>query len=119
MFKIIRFSQSRIGTHGVLLKGELPLCVTLELPWKDNKRNESCIPEGVYYCEKGLKYVRVNGVNSRSGILIHSGNTTSDTSGCILVGQQFSPLGIVNSKYALEDFLKAIPDTFKLTIERS
>lgn len=119
MFKIIRFSESRLGTHGVLLKGELPLCVTLELPWLENKRNISCIPEGVYYCEKGLKYVRVNGVNNRSGILIHSGNTIADSSGCILVGQQFSALGIINSKYALEDLLKAVPDTFKIEIERS
>ncbi|MDE0724578.1 MAG: DUF5675 family protein [Alphaproteobacteria bacterium] len=68
-----------------------PPLYTLENPWKENKRNVSCIPAGVYTCVKhhGKKYKdvwRLENVKDRSAILIHAGNTASDTEGCILVG---------------------------------
>ena len=52
---------------------------TLELPWLDNKRNISCIPEGEYECvrykstKRGIVY-KVLAVEDRSDILIHIGN---------------------------------------------
>ena len=54
-------------------------CKTLELPWKDNQHNISCIPENKYYCEKhirpsGAKSFLVKDVPDRTDILIHSGN---------------------------------------------
>lgn len=36
------------GTNGELTINGLPICFTIELPWKDNKRKVSCIPEGRY-----------------------------------------------------------------------
>ena len=73
--------------HGV----NHPPLYTLENPWKENMRNVSCIPAGVYTCVKhhGKKYKdvwRLKDVEGRSAILIHAGNLTEDTQGCILVG---------------------------------
>mgnify|MGYP003134269587 CR=1 FL=1 len=68
---------------------------SLELPWKDNEKSVSCIPEGVYGCrvryrnESGsYDYVHllVKDVPNRSHILFHKGNYPSDTRGCILTG---------------------------------
>lgn len=72
--------------------GDLKL-VTLELPSLNNAPDKSCIPEGMYTClnHNGSDLAKADcwalqNVPSRSGILIHIGNTTEDTVGCILVG---------------------------------
>ena len=67
-------------------------CDTLELPWRDNKKNISCIPTGVYkvkkrYSEKHKNHLHITGVTGRSYILIHSGNYNTHTLGCVLVGE--------------------------------
>ena len=56
---------------------------TLELPWRGNLRQRSCIPVGTYQC--GLvnspKFGRVYGVANvpgRSHVLIHSANLAGD-----------------------------------------
>ncbi len=82
----------------------LLVCSTLELPWKDNARNVSCIPEGTYQFAKrkiGSFYARyskrlghdftiqVKGVPDRDYILVHIGNVLEDTRGCVLVGRRF------------------------------
>ena len=46
MLKLVRVTTGMDGTFGVLIKDGVPLCVTLELPWRDNERSISCIPEG-------------------------------------------------------------------------
>lgn len=77
-------------TLGVLYIDETFFCFTLEPSWKKNKFN-SCIPDGTY---KLIHYTSgkfgrcliVDKVKGRSGILIHKGNTSKDTTGCILVG---------------------------------
>jgi len=64
---------------------------TLELPWKDNKTNISCIPSGTYTFQKIQRtsnkqpalYLR--DVTNRSEILIHQGNKPTHTQGCILI----------------------------------
>jgi hypothetical protein len=72
-------------------------CYTLELPWRDNEPELSCIPEGVYSCglrpsakfgnsTGGMAY-HIQPVPGRTDILIHAGNSTRDTHGCILVGE--------------------------------
>lgn len=82
------------GTFGVLLADGAPFAVTLERPWRDNRRGESCIPPGDYTC------VRVNSpkfgptwmvmdVPERSEILFHAGNVFTDSHGCILVAERY------------------------------
>jgi len=91
--KLIRTSYNDDCTRGVLIVGD-DVFYTLELPWKNNERNVSCIPVGTYkaihlprsHSGKYHNVYHVQQVAGRSGILIHAGNTTTDTDGCILIG---------------------------------
>ena len=70
---------------------QLDTIFTLELPDKNNERRESCIPCGTYPVQKysSQKFPNVfelKNVPKRDKILIHTGNFTADTLGCILVG---------------------------------
>lgn len=72
-------------------------CDTLELTWKENKTNISCIPTGEYivkkrYSKKFKNHLHITEVIGRTHILIHSGNFYTDILGCVLVGK----LGYVN-----------------------
>lgn len=69
-------------------------CVTLELPWRDNAEDVSCIPPGTYkaritYSNKFKRALpELLDVPGRSKVRIHAGNTTRDTQGCVLVGEE-------------------------------
>ena len=93
-------------------------CKTLELPWKDNSHNISCIPEGIYglkqySSQKHPKNYEVAGVPDRDYVLIHKGNYNTDIQGCILVGDSYGDLNndgeqdILNSGNTHDKFLKA------------
>ena len=57
---IFRLRRSDQGTEGLLVSGDFHL-KTLELPWRENQRQISCIPPGEYNVEIRLsnKYGRV------------------------------------------------------------
>lgn len=121
-----RLSMTDKGTLGIILLDGKPLFPTLELPWKDNKQNVSCIPAGEYkavyiFSEKFQKNLFVlQGVQGRDLIEIHIGNTIEDTHGCILIGMQFSlsEFAIVNSKLAFDNFMFMAPkEGFILTMK--
>jgi hypothetical protein len=121
-----RFRQDAQGTFGIMTVNNQQLCVTCEDPWNGNKNNISCIPEGAYKVlrRESPKYKHhwhVQDVPSRSLILIHNGNTTNDTEGCILVGESLatSQLGkqaITSSLKTMARLRKTLPDTFTLII---
>lgn len=72
-------------------------CFTLELPYLDNARYISCIPEGEYgyfYREskKNGRVLQLEGVPDRTAIQIHTGNFTRQIEGCILVGRSITYL---------------------------
>lgn len=79
------------GTNGILqITGdEKPVCNTIELPWKDNQHNISCIPEGRYrvkmrFTQKRQWHMIVLGVKDRALILIHPANiAVFELQGCI------------------------------------
>lgn len=101
-------------------------CLTLELPWRNNQRNISCYPAGIY---KVQKHKRPNGrwsfwvkdVPGRTAILFHAGNyiasQTSHSAGCTLVGFRYDDIDkdgiidIVDSNKALQMLLDLMPDT--------
>lgn len=102
-------------------------CHTLELPWKDNQRNISCIPKGEYEVKKRTskrfkEHFHITGVDNRSYILIHSGNYHHQIRGCVLVGDDLRDINgdnrmdVVNSKSTLNKLLDLMPDQFKLEI---
>lgn len=106
------YSDREVGTLGVMLIGGRPVLSTLELPYRQNLREESCIPCGEYRYEMvvsgryGVTY-GVMGVPGRDGILFHVGNSTEDTHGCILVGTRVEGSGkLVESREAMGRFVE-------------
>jgi hypothetical protein len=86
---------------------------TLELPWKNNRREVSCIPTGVYRCvpHNGTLFkdvYRLEDVPNRTAILIHTGNTVLDIRGCILIGLNTGRMqdrpAVIESRDALRKF---------------
>jgi len=135
----------RYPNQDIQTKGELSIyhgdkvvfnCKTLELPWKDNKRNISCIPEGTYRVERYWheffgNCFWVKDVPGRTGILIHIGNYAgsinpktkrSDIQGCILPGMKFVDIDgdgiedVSSSGDAMRELNINIPDTMELVI---
>src|SRR5436190_10748181 len=77
------------GTNGDLLLDGEKVCSTIELPWKENKTQVSCIPEGKYELKKryterfGNHFILMN-VPNRSFILLHAANDAlKEMRGCI------------------------------------
>lgn len=129
-------------THGTLTVTdeetgvEVFKCRTLELPWLDNQRNISCIPEGYYDVDfrtsaKYPKHFILNDVPGRSFILIHQANYVgsknprtgfSDLRGCIAVGSKYGDINadgipeILNSMKTLNELIKVAPNGFVLEI---
>lgn len=77
------------GTNGELLLDGARVCYTIELPWKNNQRQVSCIPEGKYslrrrYTPRFGWHLWVENVPGRDGILIHAANDAlREIKGCI------------------------------------
>jgi hypothetical protein len=103
---LTRHHRSDQGTEGILSVPSLFFsCFTLELPWRDNLRNISCIPPGSYRLawrvSKKKSAYHIQNVPNRSYILIHSGNFAGDVTkgfkthaqGCVLLGQRMGDLG--------------------------
>lgn len=116
-------------TLGSLYEGPVRLCKTMELPWKDNAHNISCIPEGSYmvireaFTEKHpYPHFRVMDVPNRNGILLHRITYVKDLRGCIGIGTAFGDLNkdgipdIVGSGVALQALYDMCPDVLTLTI---
>lgn len=119
-----RVNSTDQGTHGILTVGDL-VFHTIELPWRDNASNISCIPVGEYKCRKvnsprfGSVY-HVQNVPGRSNVLIHSGNYAGDTTkgyrthshGCILIGKKFGQIqgqdAVLLSRFALTELHNAM-----------
>ena len=77
-----RGTSTDAGTFGVMTFGS-EVVHTVELPWRDNARQRSCIPLGTYKCAivKSPRFGRVYGLSNvpgRSHVLIHSANFGGD-----------------------------------------
>ena len=117
--------------------GELEfICKTLELPYRDNERNVSCIPEGFFdvlprQSPKYGNHLHITGVPNRSLILIHHGNYVGspnpktglpDIRGCVLVGKDHIDITgdgikeVTASKNTMKELMKVAPDGFVLEV---
>ena len=114
---LIRDTFSENSTLGELFLNGERMCDTLENPWKNNKKNVSCIPRGEYKVRLRLAresatrdylHLLVEDVENRSYILVHRGNTPKDTSGCILVGLGSQQDFVSNSVLAMDLLIKEI-----------
>lgn len=102
-------------------------CRTLELPDKGNQTLISCIPEGVYDCEKRWSkrfkdHFHIKDVTGREWILVHNANFVRELLGCVAVGLAHTDIDgdglrdVTRSKSTLKDLNRELPDKFKLTI---
>jgi hypothetical protein len=88
------------GTNGKLeCEGKL-ICLTIELPWKNNETKVSCIPEGKYFIKKRYSkkfqwHLEVLNVKNRSFILFHpANNALQELNGCIAPVTKLSGPGL-------------------------
>lgn len=78
-----------MGTNGELFLNGNKVCSTIELPWKQNQPQVSCIPEGRYalkkrYTRRFGHHLHVIDVKGRQWILIHAANDAlKEIKGCI------------------------------------
>ena len=125
---ILRLEHTHTETIGVLFLDGKAICWTLELPYRGNRVNISCIPEGLYECEKIESPAHgecfwVKDVPHRSDILLgHVGNSHNDTEGCIVLGTYPADIipnqlrGIMQSTKAVKAFRDATDEVTKLTL---
>jgi len=89
----------------------LPFCMGVELPWRNNEPDVSCIPAGTYYAgliesgKHGTVY-ELRGVPQRTDIQIHSANFASQLKGCLAPGKKIDTFkggkrGVTFSKVTL------------------
>src|SRR5690606_17950881 len=80
-----------------LFAGAEFICFTIELPWLENRKQRSCIPEGRYLLTPRVSprfgdHILVNQVPFRNGILFHAANNAlKELKGCI------APVSIVTA----------------------
>lgn len=128
---IERYDHGKKQTLGRLFvldgKRVVYTCHTLELPWKNNQFQVSCVPEGVYQVvrrtsAKFKNHFHLTNVPGRTYILIHAGNYYTDILGCILVGKGLADINndglkdVTSSKAALTDLLALMPSNFEIEI---
>ena len=104
------------------------ICDTLEPTWRDYKGGEmkipkkSAIPEGSYRVvvtksQRFQKYLPLLvGVPGFEGVRIHAGNTSRDTEGCILVGQNLLVGKVLWSQITLEKLMELIKNEKKISL---
>lgn len=116
---LLRDTYTEKSTIGELFLNKESFCDTLELPWRDNQRSVSCIPEGIYKVRLRLPresatrnyiHLLIKDVPNRDYILLHIGNTAKDTRGCILVGKGSQQDIVHNSTLAMDLLIKEIID---------
>lgn len=103
-------------------------CKTLELPWRNNERQRSCIPVGTYEVvprtsPKFAKHYHIKDVPNRDWILIHTGNYHTQILGCVLVGATLADingdgeLDVTSSRVTLNKILALAPKGFQLIVQ--
>ncbi len=99
------------GTNGEII---YRVCNSIELPWLQNQRNISCIPEGRYelkerYTPQRGTHLIVTDVPKRSGILFHpANNALTELLGCIAPVTTHTGPGKGSQSRLANDKLKAL-----------
>lgn len=113
------------GTEGVLCIPEYQFSLySIELPWRNNQQDISCIPPGIYdleWTEGKYPGFRLIGVPGRSNIEIHKGNWAgdvslglkSDSEGCIHLGMDRGVLSNQKAVKASTDAVEAFNNLLK------
>jgi len=130
-----RSNSTDQGTFSVFVCPEADFtCRFIELPWRDNINQLSCIPTGDYIVKPynspkfGLVFC-INNVPNRTSILVHSGNFAgniekgwkTNSLGCLLPGERIGTINgqnaVLGSKIAANKFIQYMGmEDFKLKI---
>ena len=84
---------------------------------KKKVKGETAIPTGIYhvYITYSPKYKKqmplIDGVKGYSGIRIHSGNTSKDTEGCLIVGKNKQVGKVLESRKTYNALFKQLVST--------
>lgn len=116
-------------TEGMIMVNGVILCHSIELPWKNNVQNISCIPSGTYQIQfrsssRHKDHLMVRNVPDRSFILLHPANDSKkELRGCIAPVMQLTGNGTGSySRVALDLILLNLrhnpADQHFLTIKR-
>lgn len=107
------------GTNGALFINNRFLGFIIELPWLNNQRTISCIPEGEYTLrarssKKFGNHLHVLDVRNRSLILMHPANNAShELQGCLAPVTQLTGIGKgTNSKMMLQKLVSLCYQAF-------
>ncbi|MFD0762972.1 DUF5675 family protein [Lutibacter aestuarii] len=128
--EIIRRNQNEtqtLGTCTVLIDNDIPMFTSLSLErgWRNNIKNVSCIPIGIYnleleYSPKFNKLLwEIKGVPNRSETKFHIANYWKQLNGCISLGtdpmdiNKDNYLDVTNSEATIKKFHKALNDYTK------
>jgi hypothetical protein len=122
--KLFRVERTEKHTVGTLCDRNVLIAHTMELPWKDNKRGESCIPEGIYHVVPDStgkhRYFRVLDVDGRDMIEIHKANWAFQLDGCIACGEDIKDHEkgrmVTNSEATMDALKEKYPYGFILEI---
>lgn len=107
------------GTNGALFYQGKFMGFVIELPWLENKRTISCIPEGHYtlkprYSEKFKHHLQLENVTNRNLILIHpANNAKKELQGCLAPVTALNGLGKgLNSNLLFQKILSLCYQSF-------
>lgn len=117
--KLTRKTLTDKSTIGELWIGDKFVCYTLEDRIREVKvMHETAIPAGRYEVIlsfsnrfKKIMPLLLN-VPGFEGIRIHSGNTSADSSGCILLGKSYAKDFVSNSRDAYAAFMNKVSPFF-------
>ena len=111
---LIRTYHSQ-GVNGVIFFNGVRICDSIELPWRNNLRGISCIPEGSYSISKrrSRKYgphLWIRNVPGRELILIHpANNALQELRGCIAPVSEITGPGTgILSRKAMRKLLELV-----------
>ncbi|MAM28752.1 MAG: hypothetical protein CMC13_06985 [Flavobacteriaceae bacterium] len=96
---IVNRSYYSEGTNSTLTINGNFICFIIELPWKENQRNVSCIPEGTYsikprWSRRFGHHLMLCDVPNRTFILIHpANNAKQELEGCLAPVSHLTGIG--------------------------
>lgn len=112
MVVLERFAYRDKYVIGRLYIGNIFFCHTLEPQLGASVSSKGCIPAGVYkmalsWSPKFQKMLPILfDVPNFEGIRIHPGNSSKDTQGCILLGDNISLGLVLNSAARVNEFIR-------------
>ena len=128
VIELKRVAMNDESAQGVLIYDRYAFALSLELPWKDNKHNISCVLPRAYLCQREVnphlgEAFRLINVSGRDSIFIHKANFVTDLKGCIGIGEEFDFIkgkrAILDSGHAYSEFMNILKgqNQFRLVIK--